>query len=367
MADNTSSMQEELDKLYNESVENPKVQEGGNMIEQATELANTPSLDVSKWTWNEVVCNLDDEFKNESGHIAISKPGFEEDSGKTVLLGLDVPLVAREAASAFASVRQGHYNLVTTGLLLLDSRAESNSAVRGYVMRTAPAQVVVGDELVDIPVPTEQGISFITKDPLLGYAEKYFVDLKWAFEVVRQPGGEKAMSPKQKYLATAFWKAYSALAFASHDTVKIHVGHKTLPYVRKVLVNVDDPEAAQAAKDKSQYNQREYQRNQQQIQNPTEDGSLRTKTGKKATFEHKPKLLIIEQIGREVSKVSIVAETELDEATFLQSDAKEVAIIKRTEEGFGRREVSTRIRIPVQMATLYNIAARDGKDLAIIS
>jgi hypothetical protein len=354
-------MQDELNELYAD--ENLEVQEGDNMTD-ATEFSNTPSLDVTKWAWNEVITNLDDEFKNESGHVAISKPGFEENSGKTVLLGLNVPLIARGAASAFASIRQGHYSLVTTGLLLLNSQAESNDAVWGYVMKTAPAQVVVDGELVDVPVPTEQGISFITKDPLLGYAEKYFVDLKWAFEVVRQK--EFAMSPKQKYLATAFWKAYAAMAFASHDTVKIHVGFKTLNYVRKVLENVDNPEAAREAKDQAQFNQREYDRNREQIQNPTEDGSLRTKTGKTVAFDYKPKLVVVEQLGREVSKVAVIAETALDEATFLQSDAKEVAIIKRTEEGFGTRDISTRIRVPVQLATLYNIAAKDGKDLAII-
>lgn len=362
MTEETTSMQDELNELY--ANETP-IQEGDNMTEQVSEFSNTPSLDVSKWTWAEEICNLDDEFKNESGHIAVSKPGLENGSGKTVLLGLNVPLIARGAVSAFASIRQGHYSLVTTGLLLLNSQAESNDAVWGYVMKTAPAQVVVDGELVDVPVPTEQGISFITKDPLLGYAEKYFVDLKWAFEVIRQK--EFAMSPKQKYLATAFWKAYSAMAFAAHDCVKIHVGHKTLNYVRKVLVNVDDPKAAQEAIAASQFNQREWERNQKQIQNPTEDGSLRTKTGEKVTFDYKPKLVVVEQLGREVSKVAIVAETELDEAAFLQSDAKEVAIIKRTEEGFGTRDISTRVRVPVQLVTLYNIAAKDGKDLAIIS
>lgn len=360
-----TTMQEELNELYES--ENPATKEGDNMTEQVSEFSNTPSLDVTKWTWKENICNLDDEFKNESGHIAVSKPGFEESYGKTVMLGSKSPMVAKKAATAFSSIRQGVYKLVTTGLVLLNSQAESNDAVWGYVMKTAPAQVVVDGELVDIPVPTEKGISFITKDPLLGYAELYFVDLKWAFEVIRQEGGEKAMTPKQHYLASAFWKAYSAMAFATHDTVKIHVGPQTLLHVRQVFVNVDDPEATAAAIAASQFNQREYKRNKQQLDNPTEDGSLRTKSGEKVVFEYKPKLVIVEQIGRQLSKVAILAESELDEVVFLQSEAKEVAIIKRTEEGFGRKDISTRIRIPAQMATMYNIAARDEKDIAIIS
>ena len=362
-------MQAELDALDEAAPEagQNSVMESDTMQDTTLELVNTPSLDVSKWTWKEDICNLDDEFKNESGNIAVSKPGFEENHGEIVLLGNKSPFAAKRAVTAFSAIRQGKYKLVTTGLVVLDSEAESNDAIVAYATSKCSGQAVIDGELVDIPVPDKRGISFLMNDPVFGYAERYFVDLAWAHEVISQPGGEKAMTEKQVALASAFWKVYAAQAFVNADTVKIHVGKNSLPYVRKVLVNVDDPVASKEAMDAAQFADRQYKRDKKLMDNPTEDGSLPTKTGVAVKFDHTPKLVVVETVGRELTKVAILGEDKLDEATFIESDVKEVAVIERTEEGFGRSNIRTKVTMPAQLATIYNIAAKNGHDLAILS
>lgn len=327
-------------------------------------LVESTTFDVSDFVVSEeAIQNVDNPVKGICGHWLLTNPngGFG-----TTYLGGESPFAAEMAAKAYAALAQKRYKIAEPGLLLLDSIAESNRAVRGYISNTHSGLAVIDGQEVTLPKPEVDGIGLLVQDPLYGWKIDTVIDHEWATKMLFTSSWK--YTDTQLKLMRMYWKAYSAFIIMLYQDIKIGAGEKSYPIVSTILANPFDVEAANERMNQAQYNQRQYNRTRK-VQDAVNAGEevLDKNGNEREVSNHKPRLVVLKDVTVNPSNFEVVQVVELEKEDFLKSDPKTVIWIDLTEEGHARGFGKQRIRKPESLVGFYAGAEYDGFDIAIIN